>query len=193
MLKAPLLRGGALSVRLQGCVIARKNTPLHPSQEGNRTVRSLFLFQQDLPTFFDLLNYFNFITTATGFLCCTLKFKKMITSVEEMIERYVSAWNEQSLAAYKTAFAECWAPEALYTDPNFELIKGVDGISELAQKSLEMIPSRTFKILTKPDYHHHVGRYNWQGQFPDGTRDGFDYFEFNDKFQITRLVSFFNL
>jgi len=117
----------------------------------------------------------------------------MITSVNEMIERYVAAWNEQSLAAYKTAFAECWAPEAMYTDPNFELIKGVDGISDLAQKSLEMMPSRSFKVLTQPDYHHKVGRYNWQVQLPERTKDGFDYFEFNENFQITRLVSFFTL
>lgn len=115
----------------------------------------------------------------------------MITSVEQMIERYVTAWNEQNLEAYKAAFAECWADTATYTDPNFELVKGVDGIAELALYSLQKIPGRTFKVLTQPDYHHNVGRYNWQVALPDGTKDGFDYFEFNSRFKITRIVSFF--
>ncbi|NCD70700.1 nuclear transport factor 2 family protein [Mucilaginibacter agri] len=114
----------------------------------------------------------------------------MITSVEEMIEKYVSSWNEQGLEQYKAAFATCWAEDATYTDPDYDL-KGVNAIAELAQFSLERIPSRTFSVLTKPEYHHHVGRYNWQVHLPEGTKDGFDYFEFNDDFKITRIVSFF--
>ncbi|TWI94780.1 SnoaL-like protein [Mucilaginibacter frigoritolerans] len=115
----------------------------------------------------------------------------MIPSVEEMIERYVAAWNGKGLDQFKADFAECWAADATYTDPNFELVKGVNGIAELAQTSLERAPIRTFSILTQPEYHHHVGRYNWQVQLPEETKQGFDYFEFNDQHQITRIVSFF--
>jgi len=115
----------------------------------------------------------------------------MIASVEEMIERYVSAWNGKGLEQFKADFAACWATDATYTDPNFELIKGVDGIAELAQTSLQRAPIRTFSVLTQPEYHHHVGRYNWQVQLPEETKQGFDYFEFNDQHQITRIVSFF--
>ena len=115
----------------------------------------------------------------------------MISSVEEMIKQYVAAWNGKGLDEYKSAFAECWAPDATYTDPNFALVKGVDGIAELAQTSLEKSPVRKFHVLTKPDYHHNVGRYTWNVVLPKETKEGFDYFEFNDENQITRLVSFF--
>ncbi|SDF20304.1 SnoaL-like domain-containing protein [Mucilaginibacter pineti] len=115
----------------------------------------------------------------------------MIPSVEEMIEKYVAAWNGKSLAEFKTAFAECWAADATYTDPNYENITGVDGIAELANGSLEKIPVRTFNVLKSPDYHHNVGRYTWNVVLPEETKEGFDYFEFNEQNQITRLVSFF--
>lgn len=112
-------------------------------------------------------------------------------SIEETIEIYVAAWNEKGLAEYKTAFARCWAPDAIYTDPNFALVKGLDGIAELADKSLDLFPTRTFYVLTTPDYHHKVGRYTWKVVLPEETREGFDYFEFNDENMITRIVSFF--
>jgi hypothetical protein len=110
----------------------------------------------------------------------------MTASVEEMIEKYVSAWNNQNLEEFKAAFAECWAPEATYTDPDYD-IAGLDAIAGLAQLSLEKIPTRKFSVLTQPDYHHNVGRYNWQIHLPEGTKDGFDYFEFNSEFKITRI------
>jgi len=115
----------------------------------------------------------------------------MIASVEEMIEKYVFSWNNENLEEFKTAFAKCWAPEATYTDPNFELVKGVEGIAALAQYSLEKMPTRKFSVYTKPEHHHNVGRYNWQVTLPEGTKEGFDYFEFNGEHKITRIVSFF--
>lgn len=114
----------------------------------------------------------------------------MIASVEEMIEKYVNAWNNHNLAEFKAAFAECWSPEATYTDPNYD-IAGLDAVAELAQISLDKIPGRTFSVLTQPEHHHNVGRYNWQVHLPEGTKHGFDYFEFNSDFKITRIVSFF--
>jgi len=114
----------------------------------------------------------------------------MIVSVEAMIRKYVAAWNEKGLHEYKAAFATCWATDALYTDPNFQ-VKGLDGIAELAATSLERSPIRTFSILALPDYHHNVGRYTWKVDLPTETKEGFDYFEFNEDFRITRLVSFF--
>jgi len=115
----------------------------------------------------------------------------MIQSVEEMIEKYVQSWNNNNLEEFKAAFAECWAADATYTDPEFELVKGVDGIADLAQVSLERLPDRKFSVFTKPEHHHNVGRYNWSVNLPDGTKQGFDYFEFNKEYKITRIVSFF--
>ncbi len=107
-----------------------------------------------------------------------------------MIEAYVSAWNNNNLEEFKAAFSRCWANSASYTNPNYG-INGVDAISELAQESLEKFPGRTFHVLIQPEYHHNWGRYTWQGNLGNETRQGVDIFEYNDAFMITRLVSFF--
>jgi len=64
----------------------------------------------------------------------------MTASVKEMIEKYIAAWNMNGLEEFKAAFAVCWAENAIYTDPYFDLIKGVDGIAGLANSSLEKFP-----------------------------------------------------
>jgi hypothetical protein len=115
----------------------------------------------------------------------------MIQSVEEMITKYVAAWNNNTPEEFKVAFAECWAADGTYTDPEFELIQGVDGIAALAVESLKRVPSRKFSVYTQPEHHHNSGRYNWQVHLPEGDKVGFDYFEFNNEFKITRIVSFF--
>lgn len=115
----------------------------------------------------------------------------MITSVEEMITTYVHAWNNNNLEEFKVAFAECWAEDATYIDPQTDKIIGVDAIAQLAQTSLEMFPTRKFSVFTQPEHHHNVGRYTWQVHLPEGDKEGFDCFEFNEEFKITRIVSFF--
>jgi len=115
----------------------------------------------------------------------------MMTSVEEMIGQYVNAWNGNSEVEFQREFSKCWAAEATYTDPDFENITGVEGISGLAKGSLEAYPIRKFSVAIAPEHHHHVGRYTWKVELPDNSREGFDYFEFNDEFKITKLVSFF--
>ena len=60
----------------------------------------------------------------------------MITTVEEMIEHYVQAWNKKSLEEYRAAFTECWANEGTYTDPNYAL-QGLNALIELAHTSVQ--------------------------------------------------------
>lgn len=115
----------------------------------------------------------------------------MIQSVEEMIQQYVAAWNKKSLEEFTTEFSKCWASEATYIDPTVELVKGVDGISGLANQSLEVIPVREFQVKIAPEHHHNVGRYTWQVVLPQETKEGFDYFEFDNEFKITKIASFF--
>ena len=115
----------------------------------------------------------------------------MIHTVEEMINKYVAAWNNSGPEEFKKAFAEVWATNATYTDPDFDL-EGVDGISGLAQASLEKFPGRVFYVVIPPGSHHNTCLYTWGGDIPGiGSRQGQDYIEFNSEYKITRLVSFF--
>ena len=56
----------------------------------------------------------------------------MKTSVEKMIEQYVSAWNEKNLESYKREFAKCWAKDAVYIDPYSE-VKGLDALADFPE------------------------------------------------------------
>lgn len=116
----------------------------------------------------------------------------MITSVKEMITKYVDAWNETSLEAYTTEFAKCYVPDAIYTDPYGEY-KGLNALANFAYVSLAIVPTRKFEVLETPEYHHNSGKYMWQVTSEGGSNTGYDYFEFNADFKITRLVSFFKL
>lgn len=116
----------------------------------------------------------------------------MNTSVEKMIGQYVSAWNENSLEKYREEFKKCWTLDAVYTDPYGEY-NGLEALSVFAHKSHGIMPERKFSILEEPEYHHQSGRYAWSVEISGRTNVGYDYFEFNGNFEITRLVSFFKL
>jgi hypothetical protein len=151
--------------------------------------RTVFSIKRQIEEFIKLVIYF---PNKTDIRLHKQKIRIMNASVEKMIAQYLLAWNENNLEAYKEEFSKCWAPEATYSDP-FGEYKGVDGISNFAQKSLEIVPERKFKILENPEYHHKFGKYAWMVEFEGKTNVGYDYFEFNDNFEITRLVSFFKL
>lgn len=116
----------------------------------------------------------------------------MNASVEKMIEQYVSAWNENNLEAYKKEFGKCWDVNAVYIDPYSE-VNGLDELARFAQKSVVIRPTRKFSILEKPEFHHSFGRYAWEVDVSGRKNQGYDYFEFNSNFEITRLISFFKL
>jgi len=116
----------------------------------------------------------------------------MITSVEQMVDQYLAAWNENNLEAYKREFAKCVADDFLYSDP-FGEYEGVNGLANFANISLDIIPARKFTLLEKPEHHHTYGRYAWKVEFSGKTNIGYDYFEFNQDFKMTSLISFFKL
>lgn len=109
-----------------------------------------------------------------------------------MIEQYVFAWNQQNLKDYQKEFGKIWADNAEYADPNTQ-IYGVDALSQFAAKSLDIVPNRFFEVHSDIEHHHGYGRYTWKVTMGEAVNFGYDYFEFNEQFQITKLVSFFKL
>ncbi|NMH28556.1 nuclear transport factor 2 family protein [Flavobacterium silvaticum] len=116
----------------------------------------------------------------------------MSTSVKGMIDQYILAWNQKSLGNYAAGFSKCWAKNGQYADP-YGTYDGLDAIVNFASKSGEIVPERVFSILEEPEFHNHYGRYAWKVALPDGQNTGYDYFEFDENFRITKLVSFFKL
>ncbi|MCT3918919.1 isomerase [Elizabethkingia anophelis] len=115
----------------------------------------------------------------------------MSTKIQKMIHNYLEAWNQKNQNDFKKAFSKVLSENLKYTDPTFD-VTGVDAIVNMALNSLEKFPGRKFEMLTEPEFHHNVGRYNWRMIFADGTfQNGFDCFEFNEDFFITRIIAFF--
>ena len=113
-------------------------------------------------------------------------------SLEESVKLYAQAWNEEGLENIKAALEKCWTAESTYIDPQNPLTKGADELAALIQTSEDKMPGRKFRQLSEPDFHNHSGRFKWLLTRKDGTtREGFDYFEYNDNHQITRIVGFF--
>jgi hypothetical protein len=116
----------------------------------------------------------------------------MIQSVEQMIDQYILSWNSNQPEQFEPEFAACWAVEANYSDPNFSLVEGLQGLVEFAQDALVKMGPRTFSVIMAPQAHDYTCLYKWRATFPDGrTADGFDFIEYNESFKITRLVSFY--
>jgi hypothetical protein len=116
----------------------------------------------------------------------------MNTQMQKMIHDYVEAWNEHNEEDFTKAFTNVWTQDSTYTDPTVENLTGIDAIVKLAINSLDKFPGRKFEVSTEPETHHNVGRYNWKVTFADGKFViGFDYFEFDNDFKLTKIVSFF--
>ena len=117
-----------------------------------------------------------------------------IKTIEETILLYTSAWNETEREAIVGKINQIWPPEGTYSDPITDTITGREAITELIVSSYAQMGQRTFKVLDVPEFHHQSGRFRWLAIRPEGYPiEGMDYFEFDDKNRITRIVGFFKL
>ncbi|MEJ7558616.1 MAG: hypothetical protein WKF66_09935 [Pedobacter sp.] len=113
-------------------------------------------------------------------------------AMEEPIRQYTYAWNQESPAAIKEALVKCWSATSTYIDPRTPLAVGIDQLVEVIYKSYKRSPGRKFRLVSKADCHHGSGRFKWELILANKeVIEGTDYFEYNEKKQITRIVGFF--
>lgn len=115
-----------------------------------------------------------------------------MNNVEKMIQQYLHAWNQNTAEAYGEEFAKVWHKDGIYIDPYFHL-NSLDELLKFAIDTLPMAPSRRFDLIGKFDFHHNYVRYQWQSTVDGKTNVDDDYFEFNEDFKITKLISFYKL
>lgn len=113
-------------------------------------------------------------------------------TLEESITQYINAWNVSGLENIKSALHECWTIESTYVDTQNILVKGIDGLAVLINEFHKQMPGHKLQQLSKADYHTNSGRFLWENTSVTGEKTvGMDYFEYNDKNQITRIIGFF--
>jgi SnoaL-like domain len=87
--------------------------------------------------------------------------------MQEIIERYIAAWNEKDPARRRDLVDQLWAPEGSYTDPLAD-VRGRAEIDGLIGAVQQQFPDLVFTLGGPVDTHHHQARFTWHLGPDDG-------------------------
>lgn len=97
------------------------------------------------------------------------------TTLQQLAERYLAAWNETDPAARRKLVDEVWAEDGRYTDP-LAAVAGREAIDGLLGAAQAQFPGMRF-TLGPVDAHHDIARFTWS-LAPEGADEplviGFD-------------------
>ena len=83
-----------------------------------------------------------------------------MSDIQNLVERYIAAWNETDPAARRSLLDEVVAADARYTDPLAD-VTGRDGLDAVIGAVQAQFPGLVF-TLGPVDAHHHIARFTWQ-------------------------------
>jgi len=81
--------------------------------------------------------------------------------MDEIIERYIAAWNETDPARRRALVDALWAPDGSYTDPLADA-RGREEIDGLIGAVQQQFPGFVFTLGGPVDAHHQQARFTWQ-------------------------------
>jgi hypothetical protein len=93
----------------------------------------------------------------------------------DLVQAYLTAWNETDPAARRAAIEAAFTPDARYVDPLAD-VSGTEGLDALIAGAQQQFPGMEFRQLGDVDAHHDVCRFQW-GLGPAGAEPlviGFD-------------------
>ncbi len=112
---------------------------------------------------------------------------------EQLIERYLDAWNETDADARRAAVADVYADGAQYVDPLAD-VTGHDRISELIGAVQQQVPGHVFRLADGGvDAHHNIARFSWELVPATGGESlavGFDVAVLEDDGRIASVLGF---
>ncbi|MFI6395745.1 nuclear transport factor 2 family protein [Nonomuraea sp. NPDC050547] len=111
--------------------------------------------------------------------------------MENLVERYVAAWNETDADARAKAVADVWAEDGVYTDP-LAAVTGHEAIAAVIAGAQGMFPGMVFTPGEVFETHHNVARFTWHLGAPGGEpiAVGFDVAELAEDGRIQRVLGF---
>jgi hypothetical protein len=96
--------------------------------------------------------------------------------MQEIIERYLAAWNETDATKRRELVDAVWAPDGSYTDPLAD-VRGREAIDALIGAVQQQFPGFVFTLGGAVDAHHDQARFSWH-LGPEGAPEpvviGFD-------------------
>jgi hypothetical protein len=80
--------------------------------------------------------------------------------MQEIIERYLAAWNETDPARRRSLVDALWAEDGSYTDPLAD-VRGREAIDGLIGAVQQQFPGLVFTLGGAVDAHHGQARFTW--------------------------------
>jgi SnoaL-like domain len=111
--------------------------------------------------------------------------------MQEIIKRYLEAWNETDAAARLALVESVWAADGSYTDPLAD-VRGPDAIAGLIGAAQQQFAGLVFTLGGPVDAHHNQARFTWH-LGPDGGEPiviGFDVMVLDSAGQIASVHGF---
>jgi len=90
------------------------------------------------------------------FLFVTLEGNPM----QEIIERYIAAWNEADPARRRSLIDSVWAADGSYTDPLAD-VRGREAIDAVIAAAQQQFPGLVFSLGGPVDANHQQARFSW--------------------------------
>jgi hypothetical protein len=114
-----------------------------------------------------------------------------MSDMNELVQRYLAAWNETDAPARQAVLAEVFAEDAVYTDPLVS-VRGRDGLDATIAAVQGQFGGLVFSLGGAVDAHHDVARFTWH-LGPEGAEPvviGFDVAVIGDDGRITQVLGF---
>ena len=92
----------------------------------------------------------------------------MTTNVDDVVRRYLAAFNETDAGARREALRAVFAADGGYTDPHVDL-KGVEQIDGFIAAVQSKYPGVVFSLAGAVDAHHDQARFTWHAGPPAGA------------------------
>ena len=111
--------------------------------------------------------------------------------MQEIIDRYIAAWNETDGDARRALVGSLWAADGSYTDPLAD-VRGPDAIAGLIGLAQQQFPGFVFTLGGPVDANHNQSRFTWH-LGPSGAEPvvvGFDVAVLNGGGQIRSVYGF---
>ena len=90
-----------------------------------------------------------------------MKESEATTPIRDVVDRYISVWNEPDADARSRAVAELWTEDGTYTDP-LAAAEGHEAIEAVIAGAREQFPGHVFKLIGDIDAHHDIVRSGWE-------------------------------
>jgi hypothetical protein len=84
-----------------------------------------------------------------------------MSDLNELVDRYLAAWNEPDADARRRAVAALWTEDGTYTDP-LAAVRGHQAIEAMIAGAREMFPGHAFRLMDGVDGHHGIARFRWE-------------------------------